>query len=97
MIRRPPRSTLFPYTTLFRSELVPLDRRSELGRQYAEWAQRRRRFISDLQIRGSEAQQRQWEKDYFRGPSAECQRTDVDHQLKLQLKPFENVSTKNSS
>src|SRR2546422_5964133 len=24
MIRRPPRSTLFPYTTLFRSVLVPL-------------------------------------------------------------------------
>src|SRR2546422_2318109 len=24
MIRRPPRSTLFPYTTLFRSPLVPL-------------------------------------------------------------------------
>src|SRR3712207_8886231 len=24
MIRRPPRSTLFPYTTLFRSTLVPL-------------------------------------------------------------------------
>src|SRR2546426_3759131 len=24
MIRRPPRSTLFPYTTLFRSELGPL-------------------------------------------------------------------------
>src|SRR5688572_32908243 len=23
MIRRPPRSTLFPYTTLFRSELMP--------------------------------------------------------------------------
>src|SRR3712207_6899379 len=26
MIRRPPRSTLFPYTTLFRSEPVPLPR-----------------------------------------------------------------------
>src|SRR2546427_4524001 len=25
MIRRPPRSTLFPYTTLFRSNDVPLD------------------------------------------------------------------------
>src|SRR3712207_7754734 len=25
MIRRPPRSTLFPYTTLFRSDLVVLD------------------------------------------------------------------------
>src|SRR2546427_3864093 len=27
MIRRPPRSTLFPYTTLFRSDVVPLRRR----------------------------------------------------------------------
>src|SRR5260370_31192389 len=27
MIRRPPRSTLFPYTTLFRSEVVQLRRR----------------------------------------------------------------------
>src|SRR2546425_1688736 len=26
MIRRPPRSTLFPYTTLFRSEVFPNDR-----------------------------------------------------------------------
>src|SRR2546427_7491828 len=25
MIRRPPRSTLFPYTTLFRSDVVPAD------------------------------------------------------------------------
>src|SRR3989454_5847376 len=25
MIRRPPRSTLFPYTTLFRSDLMPAD------------------------------------------------------------------------
>src|SRR3712207_8703456 len=30
MIRRPPRSTLFPYTTLFRSDLAQLTRR--LGR-----------------------------------------------------------------
>src|SRR3712207_7883270 len=30
MIRRPPRSTLFPYTTLFRSEMTLLDRRPEL-------------------------------------------------------------------
>src|SRR2546422_6666254 len=25
MIRRPPRSTLFPYTTLFRSQILPMD------------------------------------------------------------------------
>src|SRR3712207_7498669 len=28
MIRRPPRSTLFPYTTLFRSDAVRADRRA---------------------------------------------------------------------
>src|SRR2546422_4976909 len=28
MIRRPPRSTLFPYTTLFRSDLLELERRA---------------------------------------------------------------------
>src|SRR5260221_7416651 len=28
MIRRPPRSTLFPYTTLFRSIVMPLARKS---------------------------------------------------------------------
>src|SRR3712207_7253567 len=31
MIRRPPRSTLFPYTTLFRSEPVPADARFRIG------------------------------------------------------------------
>src|SRR3712207_9429245 len=33
MIRRPPRSTLFPYTTLFRSELPVLPREPLLGHQ----------------------------------------------------------------
>src|SRR6266487_1656817 len=34
MIRRPPRSTLFPYTTLFRSRYV-LPRNFEIGRRHA--------------------------------------------------------------
>src|SRR2546430_16862122 len=33
MIRRPPRSTLFPYTTLFRSVLRPLVQRGELAHE----------------------------------------------------------------
>src|SRR2546426_11393739 len=33
MIRRPPRSTLFPYTTLFRSLRVPAPRERALSRQ----------------------------------------------------------------
>src|SRR3712207_8098751 len=32
MIRRPPRSTLFPYTTLFRSRLAPYLARRPVGR-----------------------------------------------------------------
>src|SRR5690349_22845226 len=31
MIRRPPRSTLFPYTTLFRSPMMKINRRSLLA------------------------------------------------------------------
>src|SRR5437660_6338845 len=31
MLRRPPRSTLFPYTTLFRSRHVPADVEGRLG------------------------------------------------------------------
>src|SRR5258706_5563705 len=33
MIRRPPRSTLFPYTTLFRSGFKPLQGKPDLNRQ----------------------------------------------------------------
>src|SRR3712207_7104854 len=33
MIRRPPRSTLFPYTTLFRSGLAPVARAARVGLQ----------------------------------------------------------------
>src|SRR3712207_9486410 len=36
MIRRPPRSTLFPYTTLFRSIWINMDPKSESLREYLE-------------------------------------------------------------
>src|SRR3712207_8212507 len=46
MIRRPPRSTLFPYTTLFRSEEAGLgvdpDRRADLARGAGERAGQQR-------------------------------------------------------
>src|SRR5687767_15230259 len=60
MIRRPPRSTLFPYTTLFRSR--PLQRPGAPARQLREHRgmrrpvdeERIRRFMSEL---GGEADQ----------------------------------------
>src|SRR2546430_11109755 len=37
MIRRPPRSTLFPYTTLFRSEMHPYEMRRVMSERGHEW------------------------------------------------------------
>src|SRR5260370_12804083 len=53
MIRRPPRSTLFPYTTLFRSRIAARDRRRGKRRERG----RRRhlgehRVVEDEHVRG---------------------------------------------
>src|SRR2546430_4918205 len=53
MIRRPPRSTLFPYTTLFRSEghqvAVAVGGEHQTGRG-GQHARRRRRWITELPL-----------------------------------------------
>src|SRR2546422_8875108 len=50
MIRRPPRSTLFPYTTLFRS-MLDADERERLARQLAaEFEPRWRVFSADVKL-----------------------------------------------
>src|SRR2546422_7986346 len=50
MIRRPPRSTLFPYTTLFRSRVVPLSSRTRHMRHPPSWP------CQDPRFRGTSAQ-----------------------------------------
>src|SRR3712207_7264509 len=56
MIRRPPRSTLFPYTTLFRSELDALARRVDAGVEHRAEARRAgladQRAVEDAEVRG---------------------------------------------
>src|SRR3712207_8852307 len=47
MIRRPPRSTLFPYTTLFRS--FDVSRRTFRTEQYADYKANRSETPSDFQ------------------------------------------------
>src|SRR2546427_1891081 len=58
MIRRPPRSTLFPYTTLFRScpvgrsgpaRPIPMCRRSRRSRQHTPSSARSEEHTSELQ------------------------------------------------
>src|SRR5438105_9982355 len=54
MLRRPPRSTLFPYTTLFRSFLPGRDRRWPRGDLVGRYPRRRTRseeHTSELQSR----------------------------------------------
>src|SRR5258708_14391553 len=48
MIRRPPRSTLFPYTTLFRSDPDPASRRGRRGRRRAAMQK-----IHGIDVRGA--------------------------------------------
>src|SRR4030042_2407225 len=52
MIRRPPRSTLFPYTTLFRSERIdPHVSIETAGRVNVQWHSRSEEHTSELQSR----------------------------------------------
>src|SRR5437868_8039039 len=53
MIRRPPRSTLFPYTTLFRSHVVPESKRGAApdDSPVAQNHQRSEEHTSELQSR----------------------------------------------
>src|SRR5471030_3484142 len=49
MIRRPPRSTLFPYTTLFRSEAARRPVNSAYARDNRPWGGRSEEHTSELQ------------------------------------------------
>jgi hypothetical protein len=71
----------------YRPEICTLDEGSELGRQFRQWSDSRGQFILDLEKSGSLAQQRGWEKDYFRGrlPGGA---SASEHQLKLSLEGF---------
>src|SRR3712207_9016840 len=54
MIRRPPRSTLFPYTTLFRSGSVQLSSLSTSGLTVPDFVSEASRNSSKLMVRGPE-------------------------------------------
>src|SRR5258705_7805956 len=53
MIRRPPRSTLFPYTTLFRSGKLPEAVRPAARVRIALMQRRRRRVVDDARRAGA--------------------------------------------
>src|SRR3712207_8652826 len=59
MIRRPPRSTLFPYTTLFRSEVVDPGEKADRARRVVERDGNESAVRVELRVDGA----REWEAD----------------------------------
>src|SRR3712207_8890042 len=76
MIRRPPRSTLFPYTTLFRSMIVVTH---EMG--FARKAANRVLFMADGQIVEDAAPEQ-----FFTAPKSE--RRSEEHTSELQSRQY---------
>src|ERR1035441_10345617 len=69
MIRRPPRSTLFPYTTLFRSEYLIVAWRSFISRSaQRNWQRRFEKCSPILQSRSSDRERLQGQSDAPTGP-----------------------------
>src|SRR2546430_11502895 len=81
MIRRPPRSTLFPYTTLFRSFDLParLDLVSELRRISAK--RRRKDGQVSRQVRGRVLPRSQLDQE---GPTSDLPARSEEHTSELQ-------------
>src|SRR3712207_8521210 len=80
MIRRPPRSTLFPYTTLFRSSEVPRERDAVVGgREPGDRLERVGKLL-DREERAAEQEQR-------RDPETEDRRSE-EHTSELQSRQY---------
>ena len=72
----------------FLTRLTPLDRSPELNEAFTEWSRSRDRFQVISKLKGSQANEQQWEKHYFRGQAPGLAQTSEDHQVGLSLRPF---------
>src|SRR3712207_8058608 len=83
MIRRPPRSTLFPYTTLFRSGGRPRLRRADLRLQHRQWRVGRAAHAEHRRARAQGAPRAR------RGaPDADAARRSEEHTSELQSRQY---------
>src|SRR5256885_9684250 len=89
MIRRPPRSTLFPYTTLFRSNQV-----ETFLAERMRWFAENRPYVPHLIARWQDGQKDQ-RKDY--SLLALVRGTDLEDLLKRMLDPDRKSTRLNSS
>jgi Family of unknown function (DUF6065) len=67
----------------FTTRMRPVTEDLALLRDYTNWSQERGAFLTDLNVPGSEACKREWQKDYFQAPGI------AEHQTKLKLMEFQ--------
>src|ERR1051325_1277381 len=71
-----------------------LSENHDLERQHESWIASRSRFNADLKRPGSDAQHRQWQKDYYRGTNPAGKPANIgNHQTRLRLKGFKRYSS----
>src|SRR3712207_8914335 len=80
MIRRPPRSTLFPYTTLFRSDILRL--LNPMTAEEVEWVDQISRQIKDEELR------RWWQKHENHDKRDQEKRRSEEHTSELQSRQY---------
>ena len=92
MIRRPPRSTLFPYTTLFRSEPYFLSAVCQIAPRSSEWPPAASKLVSvaERRTRGSVSLQIAENTLYHPsgGASPACRQRSEEHTSELQSHSF---------
>jgi hypothetical protein len=71
----------------FEPEILEIGEEPALAEAYERWGESRTNFNRELEVAGSEAQKRGWQKDYVRGMTLGGVRAK-EHQTKLKLKNF---------
>src|SRR2546429_5806451 len=100
MIRRPPRSTLFPYTTLFRSNLGNLFREQGQIQEAEHWyrqAVRSEEHTSELQSRLHLVCRLLLEKKKQQSNSLTCARPRVSEQYESRMRATSPLSDSHSA
>src|SRR2546430_7716059 len=93
MIRRPPRSTLFPYTTLFRSCLLPCELAAAVDAERSGFVFLRvgRGFLSVEDVIGGKVDQQRAEAPAFLGQQSRCDSIHLEGDVRLGLGAVHSV------
>ena len=75
----------------FSPAIAPLLESPELKKNYEAWDRNRAQFLRSLHSQEPEAVRRGWEKDYFKGATANGE-IAREHQTKIELKEFKPIS-----